>query len=51
MVQMHGVHSLLFALNLVTLLMQIQLKLVGIAPKRTLLFALNLVTLLMQIQY
>ena len=44
------VHMLLFALNLVTLLMQIQFTTCSIALYYALLFALNLVTLLMQIQ-
>ena len=42
--------KLLFALNLVTLLMQIQSNVINYETLRKLLFALNLVTLLMQIQ-
>ncbi len=42
---------LLFALNLVTLLMQIQSTASTYASSSSLLFALNLVTLLMQIQF
>ena len=43
--------GLLFALNLVTLLMQIQFHRNCLKESHKLLFALNLVTLLMQIQF